>query len=47
MIARAIESGTTWMSKNRFVPRAVRKSKKQSLAAMKKRAEGEIEKIMK
>lgn len=47
MVARAIESGTTWMSKNRFVAKAVSKSKKQALAAMKKRAEGEIEKIMK
>ena len=47
MVARAIESGTTWMSKNRFVNRAVSRVKKQALTAMEKRAEGEIEKIMK
>lgn len=47
MVARAIESGTTWMSKNRFASRAVSRVKKQALTAMKKRAESEIEKIMK
>ena len=47
MVARAIESGTSWMSKNRFVGKAVSRVKKQALAAMQKRAESEINKIMK
>ena len=47
MVARAIESGTTWMRKNRFVSKAVSKTKKQALAAMQRRAETEIKKIMK
>ena len=47
MVARAIESGTSWMSKNRFVGKAVSRVKKQTLAAMQKRAESEINKIMK
>lgn len=47
MVARAIESGTTWMRKNRFVGKAVAKTKKQALAAMQRRAEREIRKIMK
>lgn len=47
MVARAIESGTTWMHKNRFVARAVAKTKKQALEAMRKRAESEIKQIMK
>ena len=47
MVARAIESGTTWMHKNRFVARAVAKTKKQAVEAMRKRAEAEIKQIMK
>ena len=47
MVARAIESGTTWMNKNRFVARAVSKTRKRAIEAMKKRAETEIKKIMK
>lgn len=47
MVARAIESGTSWMSKNRFVGKAVSRVKKQALTAMQKRAESEINKIMK
>ena len=47
MVARAIESGTTWMRKNRFVSKAVSKTKKQARAAMQRRAETEIKKIMK
>lgn len=47
MVARAIESGTTWMSKNRFVARAVAKTRKRAVEVMQKRAETEIQKIMK
>lgn len=47
MVARAIESGTTWMTKNRFVARAVAKTRKRAVEAMQKRAETEIKKIMK
>ena len=47
MIARAIESGTSWMRKNRFVSRAVNKTRKRAIEVMRKRVETEIEKIMK
>lgn len=47
MVARAIESGTSWMRKNRFVSRAVNKTRKRAIEVMRKRVETEIEKIMK
>lgn len=47
MVARSIESGTTWMKKNRFVARAVAKTRKRAVEAMRKRAETEIKNIMK
>lgn len=47
MVARAIESGTSWMYKNKFVSRGMSKAKKQALAVMEKRVSEEINKIMK
>lgn len=47
MLARAIQSGTSWMQGNPFVKTAVRKSRKLAEAAMARRAEEEIDKIMK
>lgn len=47
MVARAVESGTTWMQKNGFVARAVSKTKKEALAVMQRKALEEIQKIMK
>lgn len=47
MVARAVESGTTWMQKNDFVRRAVRASRKRAIEAMKKTVDKGIKKIMK
>jgi len=47
MIARAAESGTTFLLKNEFVKRAARKSRKKALAIMEKKVQEGIEKIMK
>lgn len=47
LVARAIESGTSFMEAHPFVKEAVRKSRKAAEAAMAKRVESEIEKIMK
>lgn len=46
MVARAIESGTSWMSKT-VCRQGGEPGEKQALAAMQKRAESEINKIMK
>lgn len=46
MLARAINSGTSFMEPNAFAKSATRKSRKQAEAAMKKKAEKEISKIM-
>ena len=47
MIARSIERGTSFMTANPFMKRAVSKTRKRAQEAMKKAAEREIEKIMK
>lgn len=47
MVARAVESGTSWMMKNGFVARAVSKTKKEALVVMQRKALEEIRKIMK
>lgn len=47
LIARAIESGTTYMLKHPFVKNGVSASKKKALEIMKKRVDDNIEKIMK
>lgn len=47
MVARSIESGTTWMRKNPFIRRAASKSKKKAEAAMKKSVIDKVEEIMK
>lgn len=47
MIARSIERGTSFMEANPFMKKAVSKSRKQAISAMKKAADQEIEKIMK
>lgn len=47
MIARSVESGTSFLRKTPFVARAVRKTKKLAEARMKEVFESEIEKIMK
>ena len=47
MVARSVESGTTWMQKNEFVKRAVKASRKRAIEAMKKAVDKGIEKIMK
>ena len=47
MVARAVESGTTWMQKNDFVRRAVASPRKRAIEAMKKAVDKGIEKIMK
>mgnify|MGYP001065632422 CR=1 FL=1 len=46
MLARAVRSGTSFMEGHDFVKTAVRKSRKTAEAAMAKRVEREIEKIM-
>lgn len=47
MVARSIESGTTWMQKNPFIKRAAAKSRKKAEAAMKQHVKEAVEKIMK
>ncbi len=47
MIARSIESGTSFMRKNAFITRAVRKTRKQAENAMKDEVDKQINKIMK
>lgn len=47
MVARAVESGTTWMQKNDFVRRAVTASRQRALAFIKQSVDKSIEKIMK
>lgn len=47
MIARSVESGTSFQRKTPFVARAVRKTKQRAEAKMKEIFENEIEKIMK
>lgn len=47
LVARAIESGTSFMEAHPFVKEAVRKIRKAAEAAMAKRVESETEKIMK
>lgn len=47
MVARSVESGTTWMKKNPFVKTGASKSRRKALAAMKKSVQESIEKIMK
>lgn len=47
MLARAVQSGTSWMQGNPFVKTAIRKIRKRAEAAMARRAEEEIDKIMK
>lgn len=47
LIARSLESGTTWMTKTPFVKRAVAKSRKKALEIMEKKVDEGIEKIMK
>ncbi len=47
LIARAIESGTSYMIKHPFVKKGVAKSKKKALEIMKKRVDEGVEKIMK
>lgn len=47
MVARSIESGTSWMKKNPFARRAVRKTKKEALEIMKQSVDQSIETIMK
>lgn len=47
MVARSVESGTTWMQKNDFVRRAVASSRKRAIEFMKKTVDKSIQKIMK
>lgn len=47
MVARSVESGTSFMRQTAFMKSAVRKARGQAKAAMKKRVEQEIESIMK
>lgn len=47
MVARSVESGTTWMQKHDFVRRAVASSRKRAIEFMKKTVDKSIEKIMK
>lgn len=46
MVARSVERGTSFMTANPFMKRAVSKCRKRVLAAMIKAADREIEKIM-
>lgn len=46
MIARSVQSGTSWMKANPFVKNAVRKARPAAVSAMKKKIEDEIDKIM-
>ena len=47
MVARSVESGTTWMKKNPFVKRGASKSRRKALEMMRKSVQESIEKIMK
>lgn len=47
MVARSVESGTTWMKKNPFIKRAAAKSREKAIAAMTKSVKDAVEKIMK
>lgn len=47
MVARSVESGTTWMKKNPFVKRAAQRSRNQAKVAMKQHITQSIKKIMK
>ena len=47
MVARALESGTSFMKKNRVITRATNRARKPCEEAMKKSVEESIEKIMK
>lgn len=47
MLARAVQSGTSFMDAHPFVKNALRKSRRAAEDAMRKRAESEINKIMK
>lgn len=47
MVARAAESGTSWMRKNQPIKKAISKSKNTAITAMKETADKNIEKIMK
>ena len=47
MVARSIESGTSWMKKNPFIAKAVRASKVQAEIAMEKELDKQIELLMK
>ena len=46
MVARSVESGTTWMKKNPFVRKAVTASRKRALEYMKDSVDRSIEEIM-
>ena len=46
-VARQLESGTSYMPKNRVISRATNRSKKACEEAMKKSLEGNIQKLMK
>ena len=47
MVARSVESGTTWMKKNPFVRKAVNASKQRAVAFMQHSTEKNIEDLMK
>ena len=47
MVARAVEKGTSFMEKNAVIKAAVSKSRRTAVKAMERRAEEEIEKIVK
>lgn len=47
MVARSVNSGTSWMKKNPFVSKGTRKAKKPALEAMSKHVDESIQKIMK
>lgn len=47
MVARSVESGTSWMKKNGFVRKAVTSSRKRAVEFMKRTVDKAIEKIMK
>lgn len=47
MVARSVESGTSWMAKNPFIKRAAAKSRKAVRAAMETHIKKTVETIMK
>lgn len=47
MVARSVESGTSWMEKNAFVRKAVNSSKARAVEFMKQSVDKSTEKIMK